>query len=382
MNRKNAFTLIELLVVIAIIGILATVSVIALQNARAKSRDAKRAGDVKQIQTALELFFNDKNRYPTNDEFNSGSVFSTSTAGTSTYLQIIPTAPTPADGTCTTDQNTMTYIQNENGNSYTISFCLGNTTGSLTPGQKCLTPGGIIDASCGDHPCLGLTQLTYSNSDYTCTTGDTCIYNLVEAGGRCWMKENLNVGSIVLGATSQTDNDLFEKYCYNDHETNPDPATTTCANGENCGGCDTDGGLYQWDEAMQYSVTEGAQGICPDGWHLPTDSDWHSLELAYTVPPDESSCPAIRSGYSCNGASVSLKTGGISGFNILTTGDRYLYGLSYDRGTVAWFWTSLVNAADSAWNRYFYFGGPMDDMVARADSALKVYGLSVRCIKN
>jgi len=53
---KKAFTLIELLVVIAIIGILATVSIISLTNARAKSRDAKRAGDMKQIQTALELF--------------------------------------------------------------------------------------------------------------------------------------------------------------------------------------------------------------------------------------------------------------------------------------------------------------------------------------
>ncbi|OIO06909.1 hypothetical protein AUJ35_03135 [Candidatus Falkowbacteria bacterium CG1_02_41_21] len=68
MNSKKAFTLIELLVVIAIIGILATVSIISLSNARAKSRDAKRAGDMKQVQTALELFFNDNNRYPTATE--------------------------------------------------------------------------------------------------------------------------------------------------------------------------------------------------------------------------------------------------------------------------------------------------------------------------
>ena len=97
MIRKKAFTLIELLVVIAIIGMLATISVIALQNARAKSRDAKRAGDMKQIQTALELFFNDKNRYPTVDEWSTGQIYSTSTNSTSTYMQIIPTAPTPAD---------------------------------------------------------------------------------------------------------------------------------------------------------------------------------------------------------------------------------------------------------------------------------------------
>ncbi|PIT95109.1 pilus assembly protein [Candidatus Falkowbacteria bacterium CG10_big_fil_rev_8_21_14_0_10_39_9] len=71
-TKKPAFTLIELLVVIAIIGVLVTVSIITLSNARAKSRDAKKAGDIKQVQTALELFYNDMNRYPTAEEWNSG----------------------------------------------------------------------------------------------------------------------------------------------------------------------------------------------------------------------------------------------------------------------------------------------------------------------
>jgi len=383
MKNKRAFTLIELLVVIAIIGILANISVIALQNARAKSRDAKRAGDMKQVQTALELFFNDKNRYPTVEEFNSGSIFSTSTGSTSTYMQIIPSAPTPADGSCTSDQNAMTYIQNENGNSYTISFCLGNTTGALTPGPKCLTPRGIDDESCGDHPCLGLTQVIYSNPDYTCAAGDTCIYNLVEAGGQCWMKENLNIGSMISSVTDQTDNSLFEKYCYNNYETNPDPAITTCANGQVCGGCDTDGGLYKWDEAMNYVETPGAQGICPTGYHIPTDSDWHNLEFAYSNPPgDEVGCPAIRTVWSCADSGTSLKIGGISGFEAVTAGDTY-YGGFYDRGTAAGFWASLVNTSNYAWNRFFAFGGPMDIYVARADGASRaVTTYSIRCVKN
>ncbi len=147
-NNKPAFTLIELLVVIAIIGILATISVLALSNARAKSRDAKRAGDMKQVQTALELFFNDNNRYPTIEEWNTGKIYSTTTDATSTYMQVIPTAPTPADGNCG-DKNNIGYSPTENGASYSISFCLGNTTGTLTPGPKCLTPGGIVDVDCG-----------------------------------------------------------------------------------------------------------------------------------------------------------------------------------------------------------------------------------------
>ncbi len=64
MNKKG-FTLIELLVVIAIIALLSTLAVVALGSARKKANDAKRVSDIKQVQTALELFYTDKNSYPT-----------------------------------------------------------------------------------------------------------------------------------------------------------------------------------------------------------------------------------------------------------------------------------------------------------------------------
>lgn len=82
-------------------------------------------------------------------------------------------------------------------------------------------------------------------------------YNTVIIGNQCWMTENLNIGTSILGTNDQTDNGLIEKYCYDNDEDN----------------CDDYGGLYQWDEAMQYTTTVGAQGICPDGWHLPTDAE-------------------------------------------------------------------------------------------------------------
>lgn len=59
-NTKNGFTLIELLVVIAIIGILASVVLASLNSARKKSRDARRVADVKQIQLALEMYYDSK----------------------------------------------------------------------------------------------------------------------------------------------------------------------------------------------------------------------------------------------------------------------------------------------------------------------------------
>ncbi|MCX6798236.1 MAG: prepilin-type N-terminal cleavage/methylation domain-containing protein [Candidatus Falkowbacteria bacterium] len=145
MKKNNkGFTLIELLVVIAIIGLLSTLSIVALNNARARSRDARRLSDVKQMQTALELYYNDAGIYPGGNPISTGSI----AYGSSTYMTTIPTPPTPADGACTTGTNTYTYTQrtvNSTGDSYTLSYCIGQTIangptgGSLTSA----TPAGI-----------------------------------------------------------------------------------------------------------------------------------------------------------------------------------------------------------------------------------------------
>ncbi len=64
MRKNKGFTLIELLVVIAIIGVLASVVLASFNSARKKSRDARRVADVKQLQLALELYFDSNNAYP------------------------------------------------------------------------------------------------------------------------------------------------------------------------------------------------------------------------------------------------------------------------------------------------------------------------------
>ena len=142
-NKKQAFTLIELLVVIAIIGILATLAVVSLQNARSRARDSKRIADVRQMQTALELYFNDWNTYPT-----SSSIATTIASGTSIYMATVPTAPTPADCTTCSTTNSYVYTQRSTGASYTIKFCLGAQTGGLAAGVQCATPGGISTNAC------------------------------------------------------------------------------------------------------------------------------------------------------------------------------------------------------------------------------------------
>ncbi len=87
-------------------------------------------------------------------------------------------------------------------------------------------------------------------------------YSTVLIGDQCWMAENLNVGTRIDASTQMSNNSIIEKYCYDN-----DPAN-----------CDVYGGLYQWDEMMQYSTTQGAKGICMDGWRLPTDNEWKTLE--------------------------------------------------------------------------------------------------------
>jgi len=65
-------------------------------------------------------------------------------------------------------------------------------------------------------------------------------------------------------SSEQSNNGIIEKYCYDDNSVS----------------CDLAGGLYSWNEMMQYGNTPGSQGICPAGWHIPTDEEWKQFEAA------------------------------------------------------------------------------------------------------
>lgn len=148
LKLHRGFTLIELLVVISIIGLLSTLAVVSFGNARKKSRDSKRVSDMKQIQTALELYFGDVESYPSGANKAMGQTgaktlsqtngFSDTAAGTK-YMDV-PRNPTPVASGCNTDY---IYNQTGSGSGYTLEFCLEAATGELGAGTHTASPSGI-----------------------------------------------------------------------------------------------------------------------------------------------------------------------------------------------------------------------------------------------
>ena len=146
MNKKG-FTLIELLVVIAIIGLLSTLAVVALSSARQKARDSKRLSDIKQVQTALELYYTDNTGYPTESSVSLGTTnykclnasgFSAQGCS-SPYMGQVPLDP----------QNTGTNVYTYNSaasSTYSITAVLEGTVSGLS-GTIYASPAGISTTS-------------------------------------------------------------------------------------------------------------------------------------------------------------------------------------------------------------------------------------------
>ncbi len=143
-TSKKGFTLIELLVVIAIIGLLSTLAIVSLNNARVKARDSSRLSDMKQIRTALELYYDKNNQYPPNPGSLAlcttcieGAENNSNWSDVIVFLNILPKDPTRSGTT-----NGYRYIiSNTNGRqSYTMLVRLEKNSSwcsiSVLPGHS------------------------------------------------------------------------------------------------------------------------------------------------------------------------------------------------------------------------------------------------------
>lgn len=141
-NQKRAAPWIIVLVLIpiflAILGLFASVVLLSLNSARIKSRDAKRVADVRVIQSGLELYYNDHQGYPASLSALEGAE----------YKLAVPVAPTPPDGTCTSEQNAYKY-KFINKEEYMLNFCLGAETAGLAAGPHIVSPEGTDKVNSG-----------------------------------------------------------------------------------------------------------------------------------------------------------------------------------------------------------------------------------------
>jgi uncharacterized protein (TIGR02145 family) len=262
--------------------------------------------------------------------------------------------PSISNSHTTDGSGTGSFISNITGLSpnttyYMRAFATNSEGTSYGNQENFTTQSGI--------PCPGTPTVIYE--------GQT--YNTVQIGEQCWFKENLNIGTMINGGNGQTNNSQIEKYCYGNAPAN----------------CATYGGLYQWNEMMQYSTQQGTKGICPVGWHLPTDEEWCTVTKFIE--------PSVNCNvYGWTGSPVGTKmkntsgwnSGGngtnISGFTALPGGYRTDLSNFSQLGNQTFIWTSNEVNSSMAMFRALTFNNP--NVYRSTDD--KYNGFSVRCLKD
>lgn len=190
------------------------------------------------------------------------------------------------------------------------------------------------------------------------------------------MAENLNIGTRFDGWATVAPNIAIEKYCYEDSESN----------------CATDGGLYQWDEAMGLEFTCNDvscaseistghhRGICPVGWHIPKPVEWNTLAIMLGGSSVAGKKMKLNTTGNTSWDASASNDGNSSGFSALPAGIRYRGSGFGKSGYYAGFWEASEdkdNAADA------YFRALNDGFTdLRENLSYKSYGYSVRCFKD
>jgi len=176
---------------------------------------------------------------------------------------------------------------------------------------------------------------------------DGQVYKAVKIGDQWWMAENLNY-------------DTTGGYCYSD----------------DCGTyAGTYGRLYVWNTAMGGSTTEGARGICPEGWHMPTNTEWTTL-INFLGEATVAGGKLKTTG-TTYWTTPNLGATNESNFSALPGGYRFSDG-SYVYINYRAFFHSSTEEKDNAWLVTLYYNTDGADQ----NQSLKTYGNSIRCLKD
>lgn len=230
-------------------------------------------------------------------------------------------------------------------------------------------------------------------------------YDAVRIGNQVWMASNLRTTRYPDGTAIPLGEALGELYSFTDpYRYAPG---TYGSNEDNMINVPAYGYLYNWAAVMHgaessESNPSGVQGICPKGWHVPSDKEWTQLKDYMKTRPEYMSsgnsnylAKALAATWGWRSSSEPddvgyepSTTNNATGFSALPAGLLYYdfdndisgsyYGNYIDFGHGAYFWSSTEKGSDGAWFRYLYY---MDEGVYRHNND-KFHGFSVRCVRD
>ena len=292
-------------------------------------------------------------------------------------MAVIVTAPTPPalasplnGGTNISSSPEMRWIMSQNAMSYNIQVSATNTFSdivsalnvsngtsitiigldySITYYWRVQGVNGSVTSSWSD-------VWSFSTEQFACgkpVTYSGKTYNTLQIGTQCWFKENLDVGNMVLGSVP-SDNGKIEKYCYNDLPIN----------------CSTYGGLYLWNEAMNYSLEPGVKGICPANWHIPTKEEFDILIAAVNGNGNSLKLEGIGTG-----EGVGTNT---TGFSALLPGHGHISAACNEIGWTSFMWSSTYYQIP---NVYYLQLSAFNNSV-QTPREQRTMAFSVRCLKD
>ena len=206
----------------------------------------------------------------------------------------------------------------------------------------------INDFGCNGNTSQTITviaPLPFTCGDILTDIRDNQQYPTVNLNGQCWMASDLNYGTEIQTTLQQRDNCVSEKYINPSSILNP-PSS-----------------VYQWDELMRYDRTEGSQGLCPGGWHVPSEAEWLAL-LTF---------------YGGNGfAGSPLKSTGYSGFDAMLDGALFLTNHWDFNAFATLLWSSTAHGTNKAWAH----GMNQQNPSVSYYPSFTAHAFGVRCLKD